>query len=288
MKQLHFNRKKLLRAIYLACIAMALSFNPSAKAQSVVPTSVTAPYSVDLTNGGSFTTTGSALSPGDSATWAPSASGFQGTVVSSGFHVTTTAASTIVSNLGTTPTNFVESADISTSSFSGYQSGSIGMYALGNGTTASAYSPGAMGYAVGMSVGGNIIGTPGVISIGALAGGAPIAVSGATPLTFTVGDVYHFELQGVYGAGNDLTLTLTVTDLNNPSNTESLTADVGVAQMGQNFGAQLGAVASGYTGTVSNFSVDFATVPEPSDFALIVLGGVALLGVARRQRKMTV
>ena len=291
MKQIQFNRKQLLRAIYLACVAAALSFSTSAQAQTVIPASVDAPYSADLTDGGSFATTvssyisGDHALAGDSTSATPSAGGYQLSATSAGFRTVTASGLTSVSNLGGAATsNFVETADISAGSLSGGY-GNFGLTAFTGGRTISAYT-GSGGYGY-----GGTLSRTGQISLGAqIANSGPGSSFGfnGPVLTFNAGDVYHFELDGSY-TGNDLTLTLTVTDLNNPLNTGTVSGNMGTALTAQNFGVAINAGnLSSLTGTVSNFSVDFAAVPEPSDYALMLLGGAALLGVARRQKKATV
>jgi len=293
MKKLLFNRKQILRAIYLAC--MAAFMMGSAHAQTVIPASVVAPYSADLTGNGSFTTTGSTVSgykAGESAGWAPSAGGFQGTAHAAGFYTTVAGAVTTVSNLGgATPLNFIETADISSATASGYAHGGTSLLALGNGTTISGYNALGFGYAAGMNTGSGYHDPSGQLSISTQSAkygaGSNVTVTGPS-LTFVAGDVYHYSLQGVYGAGNDLTLTLTVTDLNNPSDTGTLTVDVGTAlNVGSNFGVNVSATSiSTLTDTISNFSISTVAVPEPSTYALLGAGVGALVLALRRRSKL--
>ena len=290
MKHIHFNRKKLLRAIYLACVAALLT--------GVSHAQVTAPYSTDFPgNSGALTTsTGNAGGVMNPTVSTPAGGGLVASFTSGSSYgkVGYIDATVPVTNLGPSisANNFTESTDFSFSSTSGIGSLAAALGALGDRSNFNAFSGNS--YVASLTVynnDGSGVDKSGGISLTAFAsnGGTSLATGSLGPIVIT--DTYNLTLTGTYDGTGDLTLGFTVTDLNNPSSTTTISSIIlaGSVLTGDNFGVEASA-ANRSAGAIhfNDFSVDLGSaVPEPSDYALMILGGVALLGVARRQKKVT-
>ena len=276
-----------MRAIYLACV--------TALATSASHGQVTAPYSTDFPGDSgalALSTHNAALT--DGAWSSPSGGGLDATFTpASDFgQVGTINAGTAVTNLGaaTSANNWTESTHVALTTMSAaYGQFNISLAALGSGTTFSSYSN-TTAYLASFGLSGKAAGTIGLTSL--LFQSSVGLASSSTALPITVGDIYSLVLNGTYDASGNLTLTFTATDTNAPANTLTISSIIsaGSVNTGNNFG--LDALVTNEAAGVAHFS-DFAidpavAVPEPSEYALMLLGGAALLGTVRRQKKVKV
>ena len=286
MKQIRFNRKNVLRAIYLASAAVALSFG-SAKAQ------ITASDSVTFNGNSGFLTVGvrsNTFFVPPPAWSTPAGGGLETTyTTATDFgELAFTSAGVEVTNLGgpaTTAQDFTETTHFSVPSGTGTGSNdlSVSLAALGNNNTFSSYN--GNNYAAGIQVVGAGAGNIGIVSY-ANDGGTGLA-SGSLG-TFTQGDLYDLTLQGTYDGLGNLTLTFTATDTTTPA-TATISTTIASPYTTDFFGFTTTAANEGSGSILFNdFSIDLGTaVPEPSEYALMLLGGMALLGTALRRKKVT-
>jgi len=254
---------------------------------------VIAPYSVDFNgDSGALTTSTTPSSGGVSTAWTtPGGGGLLATFTGSGSGVSYMDASVQVTNLGTTATNFVESTDVTVTSNSAGSSGRgfLVIGALGDHTATfrpfgeNSYS----GYIV--TFGTNV--NNGDQEVDKYSGGLAIAGgNGSMSSPFVAGDLYHLTLTGNYNGSGDLTLSYTVTDLTTPF-TSTVTTITPVASAsvltGQFFGFEVGNTNdANSTVLFNNFSITTGAVPEPSTYALLMLGGSALaFGSLRRAKR---
>ena len=252
---------------------------------------VIAPYSVDFNgDSGALTTSTTPSGGGVSAIWSsPGGGGLLATFTGSGAGVSYMDASVQVTNLGTTASNFVESTDFSVTSNTPGNAGRgfLVFGALGDHTAnfrpfgENSYS----GYIV--TFGTNV--NNGDQEIDKYSGGAAIAGgNGFMSSPFVAGDLYHLTLTGTYDVSGDLTLSFTVTDTTNPfTSTVTTTTPVSSASAltGQFFGFEVGNTNdANSTVLFNNFSITTGdAVPEPSSYALLMLGGAALAFVSLRR-----